>query len=173
MSETVPEPQPAPRRRGGRAAGLLTERIGPLPMWGWVAIIGGAIIAWRVWSSRQSAAAASAATGSTAADQVPQFVNQTYTTVTAPEQEPPQPGIIPHEPIPKPKQKRLQREWTAPRSGGTLAEVAQRLTGRPMPSLLTPANAIAQKFIEGPYKKNPHAPIPKGAQFTYLEGQVT
>lgn len=164
----MPERTPPPRR--GRAAGLFTERIGPLPMWGWVAVVGGGIIAWRWWSGRQAAGAAAASTGATAADQVPQFVNQTYTTVTPPVVEY-DGGPPPKQPKP-PKPPRVQREWTAPRSGGTLAEVAQRLTGRAMPSLLTPANAVAQKFIEGPYKRNPHAPIPKGAKFTYEQGQV-
>lgn len=54
-------------------------------MWIWVAIIGGVIVAWSLYKSRTSSqqAAASTDTGTSAAD-VPQFVNQTYTTVTPP-----------------------------------------------------------------------------------------
>lgn len=60
-------------------------------MWAWVGIVGGILVVWRIYSSKNAAAAAaqtsasgSTAAGSTAASTVPQFVNQTYTTVTAP-----------------------------------------------------------------------------------------
>src|SRR6185312_197360 len=36
---------------GGRE-NVFTHKIGPLPMWGWLAIVGGALVAWRLYSNR-------------------------------------------------------------------------------------------------------------------------
>jgi hypothetical protein len=84
MSE---QPGAAPARPAGRE-NVFTHKIGPLPMWGWLAIVGGALVAWRLYSSKNASASAAqqgATTNpSTPADQVPQFVNQTYVNTTAP-----------------------------------------------------------------------------------------
>ncbi len=75
-------PAPAPRREN-----VFTRKIGPLPMWGWVAIAGGLLVAWRLYSNKQAAAQQATqptTTPSTPADQVPQFVNQTYVSTSAP-----------------------------------------------------------------------------------------
>jgi LysM repeat protein len=79
MSETAPE------RSGGRE-NVFTHKIGPLPMWAWVAILGGLIIAWSIYSRNKAGSSASTSTGATgtSASDIPQFVNQTYTTVQAP-----------------------------------------------------------------------------------------
>jgi cytoskeletal protein RodZ len=90
MSQPAPETPPAgaaPRPAG--RDNTFTHKIGPLPMWGWVAIAAGLLVAWRLYSSKKSPAAQqqsgqSASSTDTAANTVPQFVNQTYTTVTAP-----------------------------------------------------------------------------------------
>lgn len=79
MSEQAPERAPA-RAKGGN---VFTHRIGPLPMWIWVALAGGVIVAWSFYKSKTSAASTSTASGVPASD-VPQFVNQTYTTVSPP-----------------------------------------------------------------------------------------
>lgn len=178
MSETVPERGPS---QGGGTKGLFTQKIGPLPMWGWLAIIGGALVGWRVYASRKSAASTTA--GAMAdTSQVPQFVNQTYVTSTPPVQGPPGPPGPPGQwidygfrPVPKqPGPEQLTRTWTAPAGGvSDLAQIAQRLTGRADPSLLHPANKIAQNFISGPFARNRSAKVPKGAAFTYTEGTVT
>jgi hypothetical protein len=79
MSEAAPE-----RRASG--SNVFTNKLGPLPMWAWVAILGGLIVAWSVYS-RNKAGATSSTSGSptgTSASDIPQFVNQTYTTVQAP-----------------------------------------------------------------------------------------
>ena len=92
--------EPAPERANARAQGgnVFTHRIGPLPMWVWVAVVGGVIVAWSLYKSRTSAQQSSTDTTGTPASDVPQFVNQTYTTVQAPavqdEQEPPGTGPI-------------------------------------------------------------------------------
>jgi|SRR5215469_2036125 len=90
MSEPAPE-----RGRGG--GNVFTHKLGPLPMWAWVAVIGGVIVAWSLYKSRTSSQQQAAADTSTPASDVPQFVNQTYTTVQAPavqseQPEPPEPG---------------------------------------------------------------------------------
>ena len=80
----------APARTSSRRENVFTRKIGPLPMWAWVAIVGAVIIGYAYWKNRQNNAAS---TSSTTADasQVPQFVNQTYTTV----QPPSEPSITP------------------------------------------------------------------------------
>jgi len=135
----------APERAGGN---VFTHRIGPLPMWIWVVIIGGVIVAWSLFKSRTSANAASQDTGTSAAD-VPQFVNQTYTTVQAPNvqegQEPPEPpeptGPPMHPPVwrppapkppaprpsgPRPAQPPIFNATYVVRQGDTLNSVAAR-----------------------------------------------
>jgi len=76
---------------------VFTNKIGPLPMIAWVGIIGAVIVAWAYLKNRNSGSQAAAGDGSTPASDVPQFVNQTYTTVTAPTVEQPQTqtGTIP------------------------------------------------------------------------------
>lgn len=180
MSETVPERAPA--AGGGGVKGTFTQKIGPLPMWGWIAIIGGAIVAWRFYASRKAASSnASGSAGTADTADVPQFVNQTYVTATPPVQGPPGPpgpaggGFIDYgfHPVP-PGPQQLTRTWTAPTGGvSDLAQIAQRLTGTADPGRLHPVNKIAENFISGPYKRNRNAKVPKGAQFSYTEGSVT
>lgn len=50
-------------------------------MWAWVAIIGGALLAYYYWKNKTTAT--QPATGTSASD-VPQFVNQTYVNTSAP-----------------------------------------------------------------------------------------
>jgi hypothetical protein len=90
VSETAPE-RPAPRRSSsGGTLELFKEKIGPLPMWVWVAIIAAGLIVYRLYADKKNASAASSpADSSVPADQVPEFINQTYTTVTAPASTPP------------------------------------------------------------------------------------
>lgn len=111
MSETAPE---APPRQGG-GGNVLTRKLGPLPTWVWVAIVATIILAWVV--IRQRGSSSTATTSGTAADasQVPQFVNQTFTTVTpppAPDQDAPAP-----KPPPKPDADEEQDEREPPRRG--------------------------------------------------------
>ena len=165
MSE---QPAAPPARTGG-GGNVFTRKIGPLPMWAWVAIIAAVIVGWRVYSGRKNAATSSASTAAdgTGADQVPQFVNQTYVTTTPPVQGTPVHGPIESfGPVPpkQPGPQQLTRTWTAPAGGvSDLAEIAQRLTGTADPSRLHPANKIAQNSIAGPYKRNRNAKVPKGA----------
>ncbi len=99
MSVQAPEAA-APKREN-----VFTHKIGPLPMWAWLAIIGAALVMWRLYAQRKNQSAAAAAGDSAAGNPntVPQFVNQTYTTVTAPAA--PGPGPAPPgrpHPVPSP-----------------------------------------------------------------------
>lgn len=179
MSEQAPE-RPAASSRGGRAMGLFTEKIGPLPMWGWLAIIITGIVGWRLYENHQSSSSgssASTASDSTAADTVPQFVNQTYVTTTPPVQGTPPPATAATPPAGTPVKtgsstQQLTRTWTS-EGGSTYAQVAQRLLGNTTVANLHPANAAAQKWVAGPYAKNHNAKMPRGLEFTYTEGTVT
>src|SRR5271155_3016496 len=75
-------PGAAPKAKGN----VLTRKIGPLPTWAWTGIILTPILIYAVIERKKSSSttAASATTGTTSASQVPQFVNQTYTSVQAP-----------------------------------------------------------------------------------------
>lgn len=171
MSETTPEARPRPA--GGDGGEGFRKKLGPLPMWGWIAVIGGGLVAWRVWHDRKAGAAASSTGTATSIDtssQVPQFVNQTYTTVTPPVVQPPPPVII-RTPGPRPPEQ-LTRTWES-LGGSTYAQVAQRLLGNPDVANLHPANAAAKNWVEKVYAKNHHAIMPKGLLFTYTEGTVT
>lgn len=73
MSE---QPASAPRHREN----VLTHKLGPLPTWAWIAVAAAAVLAYSLYKGRTSAAQGT----SVPSDQVPQFVNQTFTTVTPP-----------------------------------------------------------------------------------------
>ena len=65
-------------------------------MWGWLAIVTGGLVGWRLYASKNAATQAQqqgTAPTSTDANQVPQFVNQTYVTTTAPGAPGPGPGV--------------------------------------------------------------------------------
>ncbi len=102
MSEQAPERPTttrAPARAPAKRDNVFTRKIGPLPMWVWL-VLGIALIAAYVYyrNSKANAAAAQPATTTAGAGQVPQFVNQTFTTVQPPVVPPPPP---PHKSCPK------------------------------------------------------------------------
>ena len=93
MSEMAPE-RPAARREN-----VFTRKIGPLPMWAWVAIIGSVIVVYSLYKRKTAGATTSTASPTgTDASQVPQFVNQTFTNPTAPVAGPPGPPGAPGPP---------------------------------------------------------------------------
>jgi len=67
-------------------SGVLKERVGPLPLWGWLAAITLAAVAYYLWNRHNAANAATTST-TTPAGQVPDFVIQN--------QYPPQPAQTP------------------------------------------------------------------------------
>lgn len=83
MSESAPE-------RTNRGGNVFTRKIGPLPMWGWMAIAGLLAIFYYLYKKNQASktaantTAAANTTGSVDQSLVPQFVNQTYVEGTPP-----------------------------------------------------------------------------------------
>jgi LysM repeat protein len=81
--------EPAPERSSG---GGLARKIGPLPLWGWAAIIGVLVLIYAYYkksqaanaSSANSSAAAGQAAGGVDSSLVPQFINQSYVNATPP-----------------------------------------------------------------------------------------
>ena len=92
MTTMAPEAPPAPTAPAAPAQGkrgnVFTRKLGPLPMWAWL-LIGIALILGYVYYRSKTSAGSSTAdqtAAGTDASQVPQFVNQTYTTVQPPAQ---------------------------------------------------------------------------------------
>lgn len=73
---------------GGGKLGVWKKKYGPFPLWGWGILLVGAILAYLYYKNRNTAASSNAsnttAADTTGAGQIPQFVNQTFTTVTPP-----------------------------------------------------------------------------------------
>lgn len=92
MTTAEPTPTTAPQSSGG--AGFLATKLGPLPLWAWGAAGIAVLLYIRMRSNAATAAAAPVATDTAGASQIPQFINQTYTTVTPPvaDPEPAPPG---------------------------------------------------------------------------------
>lgn len=70
------EPQPPAQRQN-----VLTRKLGPLPTWAWVVIAAGIVIALAWFKTRQGNKKQPDTGG---AGQIPEFVNQTYTTIQPP-----------------------------------------------------------------------------------------
>lgn len=127
MTAPAPESVPAaPARREN----VFTHKIGPLPMWGWVAIVAGLLVAWRLYAGKKAAAQQQQATTtpSTPADQVPQFVNQTYVSTSAPLAPAGTAAPVPTNPSPvtgttaaQPKPTTTLAGWTYPAPSGLQA----------------------------------------------------
>jgi hypothetical protein len=62
---------------------IFTHKFGPLPMWVWLVISAGILLGWSYFRNKSSGQQTQQA-NTTDASQVPQFVNQTYTTVNPP-----------------------------------------------------------------------------------------
>lgn len=83
-----------PNEPSGSSAGnsnIFTRKLGPLPMWAWMAVALVLAIAYYLYKKKSAAAAGAASSGTAAntpggvdASLVPQFVNQTYTNTTPP-----------------------------------------------------------------------------------------
>jgi hypothetical protein len=83
--------QPQPSSSGG-TANIFTRKFGPLPMWAWMAIVLALALVYSIWKKNKSASSTNtqaASASSESADQIPQFVNQTYVQTTPPTVTPP------------------------------------------------------------------------------------
>ena len=117
---------PAPAASGG--TGTFTRKLGPLPTWAWIVIAVVLLVGVSWFRSRGKSASPATSAGTSpatsGAGQVPQFVNQTYTTVTPPSAPAVQPGGPVH---PKPPVRRPHPEagGTKTRRAETLATISQ------------------------------------------------
>ena len=91
MSEQPGTTAPGAENRpaAGRRDNVFTRKLGPLPMWAWLGIAAAILVGWRLYASKNAATQAAqqgqtAAPSSTDASTVPQFVNQTYVSTSAP-----------------------------------------------------------------------------------------
>ena len=75
-------------REPAKKENVFTRKLGPLPMWAWVAIVSAILIGYFYLKNKQSASTSPTGTN---ASQIPQFVNQVYTSVTPPTAEGPEP----------------------------------------------------------------------------------
>jgi hypothetical protein len=82
--------QAPPETSGGGGGNVFTRKIGPLPMWGWMGIVLLLAVFYYLYKKNSSSTAYSSSPssvntpGGVDASLVPQFVNQTYTTVEPP-----------------------------------------------------------------------------------------
>jgi|SRR5579859_1021882 len=90
---------------GGGGGGFFTRKIGPLPMWGWTAIVAGLFLLYSLYKSKSSSNSSQAQSPSTVnqpggvdASLVPQFINQTYVD----SQPPAAPNITVNNTVPPP-----------------------------------------------------------------------
>jgi hypothetical protein len=170
---------------------VFTKKIGPLPMWSWMAIILGLVLVYSFYkksqgatsSANQSAAeAAGNAAGGVDSSLVPQFVNQVYDqdtppaapNVTVPVQVnvPPTAGTQPtHMPVPKPVKTPPVHQYQAPtglkttKATGTSIKVSWKdLTGPTPPASYTVAvYSKANKLLS---QTTVNAPDAKGGNST-------
>jgi LysM repeat protein len=75
-----------------QSGNIFLRKIGPMPLWGWMGVILGVVLVYYFWrqnkakdkNNNNSNAGSSTEQGSSSANDIPQFVNQTYTTVLPP-----------------------------------------------------------------------------------------
>jgi hypothetical protein len=102
--------QDAPQSQPSGGNNVFTRKIGPLPMWAWMGILLAVALGYYFWkknlsasnSSTQNASGTNTPDQTTAASQIPQFVNQTFVSgqpPTAPTTPTP-PGTVPPTNIP-------------------------------------------------------------------------
>lgn len=120
--ESVTTPNQPPAESGGGGKSPFTRKMGPLPLWAWMGIALGVLLAYSMWNKNKSAnsqnaglnpfstSQAQAPGSASSANLIPQFVNQVYNQETPPPAEnvtvnntiPVPPTVQPNEPGPEP-----------------------------------------------------------------------
>lgn len=90
MSEQPVEQQEA---TGARGSNVFTHKLGPLPMWAWMGIGLAIALGYYFWKQNKSNSSTSPPDQTTAASQIPQFVNQTFTNSGPPSTPAPPPPV--------------------------------------------------------------------------------
>lgn len=130
MSEQPPE---RPASSGG--GGLLTGKMGPLPVWAWLAIMTVVGIGFYLYEQHKKGTAAPAATSTTmsGAAGIPDYVSQTTVNLTEPAESEPvttgTPQIFHPRPTPKPKPKPGKKPGKKPAKNGGPAETDPMFSG--------------------------------------------
>jgi hypothetical protein len=102
------------------ADNVFTRKIGPLPMWGWVAIVGTVVVVWALYEQKKNSAAQSTA----AADVTPPQIDQFQITVP-PEQEPAPPTTTPTPKKEKEDEPAAREHSFKTNRAATLAQIAK------------------------------------------------
>ncbi len=160
-----------------RNASPLSRRYGPLPAWAWMVLAFVLLLGVAYWRSRNNAnTAAGSSAGTTATNDIPQFVNQVYTNPAPPEEPgptgpkgPPGPPGKSGTPAPKPKVpvNVASFRYTV-KKGDTLLSLSQKFLGTTNRTLLAHANGLGtgaglragQVIIIPSHKSPPGAPAP-------------
>jgi hypothetical protein len=161
MSESAPE-------RTGGGGSFLTRKVGPLPMWGWGAIVLLLAVFYAMYSKKKSAAASASTSNSSTVDSpggvdsslVPQFVNQVYTQGTPPAA----PNVTVNNTVPPP---------SSPGGTSTPPTATQKVNQYPAPQGLT-ASKVSSTSLKASWN-NITSPMPAPASYTvavYQGGKV-
>jgi hypothetical protein len=134
MSEMAPE---RPAKRGN----VFTNKIGPLPMWAWLVIAAGIVIGFAWYKSKSAGSAAAAST--TSASQVPDFINQTYTST-----------VPPTVPVPD-NDKAEQKQIKALEKQVTQLEADEKKEKKPPPVKIPPRRPVPKTGGHVPVVKKP------------------
>jgi LysM repeat protein len=141
VSETAPEAAGG----GGGIGGTLGRKFGPLPVWGWLAIVTVLGLGYYLWKGKSSASSATGTdTGTTPAGDVPDYVSQTTVNIT----EPAEPG----------------------QTGTGTGPTKTPPTKKPAPP---PAKTPTPPTKKPPPKTTPKAPAPKSTQPPVMSGSYT
>lgn len=81
---TAPNPDSPPRSDSGGGSNFWTRKLGPLPMWAWIAIGSALLVIVYSYKKNQSTQNQSTDTG-VDSSQIPQFINQTYVNTQPPD----------------------------------------------------------------------------------------
>jgi hypothetical protein len=170
MAETATDAPGTSASSGGGKLGVWKKKYGPLPLWGWAIVLLVAILGYLYWKNKNSASSNSAsnttASDSTGAGQIPQFVNQTYTTVTPPAA-PPTKGATTSNQIPG-------HQVITANGSETLEQIASKYGTTPADIVaFTKAHKPHMSAVETKFFSKPHGKVPKGIVLWVPESQVT
>jgi hypothetical protein len=161
-----------PASSGGGKLGVWKKKYGPLPLWGWGVLVLLGILAYLWYKNKNANATASSTTASdsTGAGQVPQFVNQTYTTVT-----PPAAAATPASTSTASVSNQIPGHQVITSNGQmTLAQIAAKY-GTTSADIIafTRAHKVHQSATEAKFFSKPTGKVPKGIVLWVPESQVT
>jgi hypothetical protein len=173
MADAPTDAPGTPASSGGGKLGVWKKKIGGMPMWAWALILIGGILAYLYYRNQQSGSSTSSdttASDSTAAGQIPQFVNQTYTTVT-----PPAASSTPASTSTASTSNQIPGHQVITANGNeTLAQIASKY-GTTSADIIafTKAHKVHQSATETKFFSKPNGKVPKGIVLWVPESQVT